>query len=388
MKKLLKNVLIFVITLTSLNSYASSIYYSDKFEYRGLKGRVSNLTNISTNDLKVIVEICKIKWNRKCKTKKIQSNIDHNGQFSIRSKTISKDIGQATILRHYLINKKTDEKYELIADIRNGNIDFDTKNFTVLETPHIIANLHGDDGSIFENWENKKRFKTLVFKLATIDFLNGEENNFLAIEASDGKIFLEPQLRAVPGYLTSSAELKLKAMTFGKTEESVSYLLNQNVRIDYPFHKLEDAINNAKLTTKNIDNSIRGIYSIVNLHDGKQFSPRRLLKNYDRVKSIKEIKIDCEDGDGIAYIDFDEIGKARLLGTCDNNGNGNFKIHHTYDIGQGLIYSMRGEFNIRNAINGQAYAEVIDENGDLIAHYQLKTNNSYRYVFNLERGKF
>ncbi|MBD64527.1 MAG: hypothetical protein CME62_04940 [Halobacteriovoraceae bacterium] len=375
MKTLNQMTIIFLLALF-LGQTALAVGSNDRYEYHGLEGKISNLTDIPNKHLRMVVRICKFKWTRKCSNKFIKSKISADGSYKLVAKKTGFKWSDELYIHHYIQNIKTKEQYQLVKKLngRVKNLSSTKKNFTLIENfPKISGQLYNEDGTEFIP-EGRH-----TFVIASIDALNGEENNIFAVE-NKGSISIpgNQNIHAITGYIKEQNDFKLKLLTYGETENTIAYRLNKTITLNLPFDNFKQAIESNPVGALDITNSVRAGYAWSKMfHEGvygAHYYPRYNIKGEDRQWTIKNALFDCHKGLATADVKFDELGELKLKGACSENGQSHFSIDQKIKLKDGKVIHLVADFNIRITEpdnTSTLKAELIDASGELIAKYKL-----------------
>lgn len=341
------------------------------YQYGGLEGKLSNLTDIPNSQLEVVAEICR--WDgffRKCSSEIIKSKLK-DGSFLLKPKTIKYDDSKDIVVKHYLIDRKTDTKFDLLKKNRNASMKFSKKNFTLLDFPKIEAEVSLEDGRSFAEWKKSsdRPNQPVMYQISAFDLALGKYVSVISQEIGKG-VTLPEKRQILPVYLEAGkGEFELKAYTFGNSEGKFASLLEEKVKLN-SLEELERAIEASPLSKKNLIYDISGIYSTVFMQKGHSFLAANAFRGPEAMKVISKASFKCSGYQASAKVNF-QVGAVSLEGSCDDNGKAEFPMNHTITGQDGLALVIKGKLRILSSMSGEMYGEIILENGEIFGRYNF-----------------
>lgn len=368
--------------LISALLFSVSFASAATFQYSGLQGKLSNLTEAPNSKLEIIAEICR--WDgffRKCSNKSTQSKVAQDGSFKLIPMKVKYNSSHTIIVKHFLNDKSTNQVYELTQKQRSRNLSYTKMNFSFVDIPAVEAELNMEDGRTFSEWlsSEDRPNQTLYYQISSLDPILGEYVPLYFQTLSDynlgkrGRVEMKSGRTVLKTFITNGGSQKflLEAFTHGKTEGSFPRLLKKEIELSSDLLGLEQEIISAKLSKRDLNYDISGKYETVFMAKGYSYLSENSFRGPEALKVIRTATFKCSQNIATAEITFPNLGVISVSGRCDKNGKAQFRVDQVLSSADGLGISIHGELLVTSTMNGEMYARIQLDNGQEFAKYHL-----------------
>ena len=364
----------------------SNLVIAGSFDYQGIHGKISNLSNFENQNLVVRASICGVSRRSPCEKKfEIESQVSAEGDYQLRNQKLSCRSCRRFRVIHYIQDTLSGKQKELFS-YRTGNEMYKTlQNFTLFRVPDISASLPLAEGGTLLEWLRGpgSPFGSILFKayvvngdqkktwlkktLSTNQTLDGNfEAEYFPMFVEEGNIEIDSNLKLRFQVSTHSEEniFFQKEVSFANTDE----ILRQS---------LDDLNIDLSHLSQDINGEFRSDFAYETRYQKVDGWLRRVktedMEDRVRLISISTASFTCEENlSAEAILNFEFIGTARLSGTCNESGQAEFSFDEFLTSSTGVGMDLRGwKFMITKTIDGLVEAKVLDTTNTIVAHYKL-----------------
>lgn len=371
--------LLLTLLISSLPAFGAS------FNYGGIEGKISNLSNFDNSKIQFKALILGWRGSSVKKSFSLYSDISNDGSFKIKGDRVSCSVCKFSV-RHAIILTKPDGKkasYEVGKVMRDERSILKNQNYTVIGRPTFRVPLTLKDGRTLGEWFKAKdrplhspQFKAVLFNGSNSQtfldkpiYLNGNgtlspEGEFISLVVNEG-------------YLPAK-DLKMKlTVSFSNVAPIASLVTAFSTSKGY----LKQAVKSLRLDTSGLSSDMNGLfkagYGFSTLYKKDKYGYMRRIADKDLPTIVKLLKLDnakfsCEQGLSKTTLAFGQLEQTELTGTCTNIGSASYKIDSFIAGDDSVAVDLRGAtLEVERTFLGSIQMAIIAEDGKEIVSYSL-----------------